>query len=149
MPVTEFIRQLVRRQAHQRCEYCHSPEWLSAARFTLDHLVPQSHQGSDEPENLALACRRCNERRYNFTTGVDPETGAEVGLFNPRIQLWSEHFLWCPDGTRILGVSPVGRATCSRLDLNDDLHDDQFIMRVRMLWARGGWHPPADDPRQS
>lgn len=40
--------------------------------------------GSDEDDNLALACRRCNERRYNFTTGVDPQTQQRVFLFNPH-----------------------------------------------------------------
>lgn len=34
--------------------------------FTLNHVLPKSLGGSDESDNLALACRRCNERRYNF-----------------------------------------------------------------------------------
>jgi hypothetical protein len=58
--------------------------------------------GSDEPDNLALACRRCNERRYNFLAGFDPQTKATVPLFNPRQQLWSEHFMWTADARIIL-----------------------------------------------
>ncbi len=54
--------------------------------FTIDHLLPQSLGGSDDPKNLGLACRRCNERHYNFTTGIDPETQEEISLFNPRQQ---------------------------------------------------------------
>jgi hypothetical protein len=30
--------------------------------------------GSDDLDNLALACRRCNEGRYNFVAGIDPKT---------------------------------------------------------------------------
>ena len=34
---------------------------VSASRFTIDHITPKSLGGSDELENLALACRRCNQ----------------------------------------------------------------------------------------
>ena len=47
--------------------------------------------GSDNIDNLALACRRCNERRYNFVAGVDPETQEIVPIFNPRRQKWEEN----------------------------------------------------------
>ena len=67
-------------------------------------------------------------------------------LFNPRSQLWSEHFCWSVDGLWILGMSATGRATCDRLDLNDVNHDDGFIRSSRALWVSVGWHPPKDDP---
>ncbi|MBD1887217.1 HNH endonuclease [Microcoleus sp. FACHB-45] len=89
--VSDRTRQLIRQRAKYLCEYCHSPEYLSPDRFTIDHLMPKSLGGSDESENLALACHRCNERHYNFTKGIDPETQQEVSLFNPRQQHWSEH----------------------------------------------------------
>lgn len=73
------------------CEYCHSPERSSSDIFTIDHLIPGSLGGSDECDNLTLACRRCNERRYNFTTGTDPQTKEEATIFNPRLQRWSDH----------------------------------------------------------
>ena len=91
MTINKNTRQLVRERAKFLCEYCHSLEWSSADLFTLEHLFPQSLGGSDELENLALACRRCNERRYNFTTGIDSETGLETPLFQPRQQVWAEH----------------------------------------------------------
>lgn len=72
--VSNQSRQLVRKRAAYLCEYCHSPEYLSPDRFTLDHLQPQSLGGSDDLNNLALACRRCNERRYNFVNGIDPQS---------------------------------------------------------------------------
>ena len=74
MSVPAPIHQAVRIRAQGRCEYCHSPEWVGAARFTMDHLVPRSRGGTDALENLALACWRCNERRYTCTTGRDPVT---------------------------------------------------------------------------
>jgi 5-methylcytosine-specific restriction endonuclease McrA len=44
----------------------------------MEHLLPQSLGGTDDVDNLALACSRCNSRRYNFMTGIDPETEMEV-----------------------------------------------------------------------
>ncbi|MEQ8466258.1 MAG: HNH endonuclease signature motif containing protein [Coleofasciculus sp. E1-EBD-02] len=66
MAIREETRQIVRERANYQCEYCHSPERLSANRFTVDHIIPKSLGGTDDINNLALACRRCNERRYNF-----------------------------------------------------------------------------------
>lgn len=104
---------------------------MSSDRFTIDHLVPQSLGGSDEPDNLALACTRCNQRRYNFTIGIDPVTQQEIPLFNPRNQKWADHFIWTVDGLKILGITPTGRATCNRLDLNDELKYEGFIQQSR------------------
>ena len=64
--------------------------------------------GTNDINNLALACRRCNERHYNFVSGIDPQTQQEVSLFNPRISQWSEHFIWTVDGTKIIGLSAIG-----------------------------------------
>ncbi|MEB3148201.1 MAG: HNH endonuclease signature motif containing protein, partial [Sphaerospermopsis sp.] len=70
MPIPKSLYEQVRQRAQCRCEYCHYPELLSTAPLSIDHLQPQSLGGTDSPDNLALACRRCNERRYNFTTGI-------------------------------------------------------------------------------
>ena len=148
MTISNKLQQLVRQRAKYLCEYCHSPEFLSKSLLTIEHLLPQSLGGSDVAENLALACRRCNERRYNFVLGIDPETQEEITLFNPRQQQWAEHFIWTADGIKILGISPTGRATCNRLDFNDEFHNDGFIQKSRRFWVQGGWHPPSNDPRQ-
>ncbi len=148
MTITIVSRQRIRQRANYLCEYCHSSEESSASLFTFDHLMPQSHGGSDSEDNLALACHRCNGRRYNFINGIDPETQDTVPLFNPRQNQWLEHFIWSIDGQKILGITSIGRATIKRLDMNDDDHDDGSILRARRLWIRGGWHPPNSDPQE-
>ena len=80
---------------------------------------------------------------------TDPETEQEVTLFNPRQQQWSEHFNWSADGLEIRGITPTGRGSCDRLDLNDLYHNEGAIIRARRLWIRAGWHPPSGDPRQN
>jgi 5-methylcytosine-specific restriction endonuclease McrA len=132
MSINEAIRQAVRERAQYLCEYCHSSEEVSAAQFAVDHILP-----------------RCNSYRYNFTTALDPHTQNMVPLFNPRTQRWAEHFVWTADGLSIVGTTPIGRATCNRLDMNDARHNDGAIVKARRLWLQGGWHPPADDPRQN
>jgi hypothetical protein len=148
MVIPKSLYETVRQRAQFRCEYCHYPELLSSAPLSIDHIQPQSLGGSNELNNLALACRRCNERRYNFTTGVDPETGVEVPLFNPRQQVWSDHFLWSADALKIIGITPSARATCNRLDLNDERREEPFIQNARQKWIAAQLHPPSDDPRQ-
>jgi HNH endonuclease len=146
MSISDESKQLIRERAKYLCEYCHSSELLSANRFTIDHLVPRSLGGSDDVDNLALACRRCNERRYNFVTGVDPETQAIVPIFNPRSQKWQEHFVWTDRGIVIRGVTSIGRATCIRLDLNDLRYpENDSIRETRKFWLKTGLHPPAED----
>jgi HNH endonuclease len=147
--ISKALFQTIRQRANFRCEYCHYPELLSSAPLSLDHLQPQSLGGDDSPDNLALACRRCNERRYNFITGIDPETQIELPLFNPRNQIWSDHFIWSVDSLRIIGTTNIGRATCNRLDLNDDRREEPFIQNARRQWVVAKLHPAFDDPKLS
>jgi hypothetical protein len=60
-------------------------------------------------------------------------------LFNPRRQLWREHFVWSGDGTQIIGLTACGRATVLALKMNND-----DIVAARRLWVSVGWHPPAE-----
>jgi HNH endonuclease len=148
VPISEATKQSVRERAKYLCEYCHSLEILSANRLTIDHIVPRSLGGSDDIDNLALACRRCNERRYNFVAGIDPETQEIAPIFNPRQQQWAEHFVWTLEGTVIQGSTPVGRATCLRFDLNDMRYpEEDSIRQTRRFWTRTGLHPPSIDPQ--
>jgi 5-methylcytosine-specific restriction endonuclease McrA len=70
MTIKDAIRQWVRKRARYLCGYCHSSEESSAAQFAVDHILPRSLNGSDDLNNLALACQRCNGYRYNFTSGI-------------------------------------------------------------------------------
>ncbi|MGA1621510.1 MAG: HNH endonuclease [Synechocystis sp.] len=142
------LRNQVRERANFLCEYCHSPEEASAALFEIDHIRPRSLGGDDSLDNLALACQRCNRYRYNFVTGVDPQTNRIAQIFNPRTSVWNSHFIWTSDGLKIIGTTPIGRVTCRRLDFNDEKHNEGFIVQARRLWVQGGWHPPKTDSRQ-
>lgn len=74
-----------------------------------------------------------------MTEGDDPLSGEHVPLFNPRFQPWADHFAWSPDGTRVVGLTSVGRATVVALRMNNPV-----ILAARSRWVAVGWHPPAD-----
>lgn len=138
LPV-EVVRR-VREAARERCGYCLSPQRLVMARLEIEHVIPRARGGSDDETNLWLSCPLCNRYKGDRIAARDPETGEEVTLFNPRRQRWSEHFRWSEDGLRILGQTPIGRATVAALRLDDD--SDALI--VRSYWVLAGWHPPDD-----
>lgn len=137
--VPEALRNAVRERAQGRCEYCLTSEALSGIRCQTDHIIPRSRGGTTTADNLCLACAACNGHKHARTHTIDPESGAEVPLFDPRRQRWSEHFAWSADGIEIIGRTPTGRATVAALRLNDAL-----IEGARSLWAGMGVHPPRD-----
>ncbi|OGO43763.1 MAG: HNH endonuclease [Chloroflexi bacterium RBG_16_57_9] len=105
----------------------------------IEHIIPRAAGGSDDESNLWLSCGLCNRHKGAQTTGLDPVSNAVVALYNPRAQVWSEHFDWSEDGTHILGKTPVGCATIQALRLNNEL-----AVEVRRNWVLAGWHPPED-----
>src|SRR5262249_21926964 len=118
-----------------RCEYCRAPQQVAGYRFHVEHVAPVAQGGSDAPANRALACAACNLAKADRVAAVDPQTGTSVALFNPRAQVWSEHFRW-QRGGRLVGRTPEGRATLRALDMNGELR-----LEARQLWLRTGWLP--------
>jgi hypothetical protein len=145
MAVSAVSRRVVRDRAQLRCEYCHADERWQFIRFTIDHILPQSAGGPDDADNLALACRNCNERRGNRSEGRDPSTEQIVPIFNPRQESWADHFVWDAAGVQIVGRTPTGRATIALFDLNDDRHHGA-VLRIRQRDVSDGYHPPPEDP---
>jgi hypothetical protein len=137
MSLSETVRQQVRDRAENRCEYCLSHQDYIMGRLQIDHIQPIVKGGMDEIDNLCLACELCNQSKWKQTEGCDPETKSTVLLFHPRFQIWQDHFEWVDNGTRIVGLSPEGRATVIALKLNNSL-----AIRVRSNWVQAGWHPP-------
>jgi hypothetical protein len=85
-------------------------------RFHIEHVIARQHGGSDEVENLALACYHCNARKGPNLSAVDPITAAVTRLFHPRRDAWSEHFVL--NGSIVEGKTGIGRATVALLKMN-------------------------------
>ncbi|MGH9800355.1 MAG: HNH endonuclease [Blastocatellia bacterium] len=133
------VRRNIASAARYRCGYCLSGQDIMGIRLHIEHIIPQAHGGPTIAENLWLACPLCNGFKGAQTHAIDPETGDQVPLFNPRTQSWGEHFSWNEDGIEIIGQTPVGRATTRALQLNNE-----YITPARRRWVAAGWHPPIE-----
>ncbi len=122
---------VVARRADHRCEYCRAPEAVFNFPFEVEHVVPTSAGGGNESANLALACRSCNLFKSDHLTATDPETEADVPLFNPRAERWTVHFAYDQESGELCGLTPTGRATVVALRMNDPTH-----LVARDFWVR-------------
>jgi len=84
-------------------------------------------------------CHFCNDHKGARVAALDPVTGEVVRLFDPRHQVWQEHFGWTDKGDRIIGRSTTGRATVAALNLNRP-----SLVLARQAWVKVGWHPPKE-----
>lgn len=127
-------RELVRMRAGDRCEYCHMPQAATPfIPFHLEHIIAKQHVDlvRDDLGNLAYACDRCNAFKGPNLSSIDPDTGDRVDVFNPRTDEWSAHFEI--SGGRIVGLTPVGRATARLLNMNDSRR-----VELRLRWLEEG-----------
>jgi hypothetical protein len=120
-----------------RCEYCHAPEQAFNFPFEVDHILPQARDGSDTMENLALACDSCNTFKSVTVTGWDSEGQRTSQLFNPRVDVWGEHFRYEPESNIVVAQTSTGRVTLTRLRINSE-----YQRRARAHWNRIGLYQP-------
>ncbi len=124
------MRRRVRERADNRCEYCLTRQddepFIS---YQIEHIIAIQHGGSDDEENLALACSHCNLHKGPNLAGIDPTTGSIEPLFHPRRQSWAEHFE--VRGALIAGKTPCGRATVRVLAMNAEARVD-LRQEIRM-----------------
>jgi 5-methylcytosine-specific restriction endonuclease McrA len=115
--ISENLRRQVADRALHRCEYCHIREDDTFLGFQIDHIISLKHGGPTELENLAWACFACNNSKgSNVGTVLLPDKRF-TRLFNPREDIWSEHFE--TENAVIYSGSDIGQATIKVLKLND------------------------------
>ena len=137
--VPRSLRERVSAIARHRCGYCLSSEAIVGAPMEIDHIIPEALGGRTELGNLWLACPLCNDHKSDRIAATDPVTGEPVRLLDPRRDAWGEHFRWTEAGDRVVGLTPIGRATEAALNLNRP-----SLVSARQLWVAAGWHPPED-----
>jgi len=76
-------------------------------------------------------CFYCNSFKGPNISGVDPDSGQIVPLYNPRVQMWSRHFQW--DGPKLIGKTRSGRVTIYVLNINHE-----FAVAVRQSLMEEG-----------
>jgi 5-methylcytosine-specific restriction endonuclease McrA len=81
-------RELVRRRAGNRCEYCLRPQEHAETTHHIEHIVARQHLGTDDPLNLALACIHCNYASLRWSSFLESAT-------KQRLLPWSLSNLMC------------------------------------------------------
>jgi hypothetical protein len=102
----------------------------------MDHIIPVARGGATILSNLALACSGCNRGKHYKSEGFDPVSGQMAPLYNPRQDIWSDHFMWREDYKHILGLTPTGRVTINILRLNRE-----GVVNMRRMLLLLGLYP--------
>ena len=122
------LRRFVTERAGNCCEYCRLSQQDNFLPFEIDHIIAEKHGGATDRDNLCLSCSTCNAFKGSDIGSIDSETGALTPLFNPRTQVWSEHFRL--QDAIIEPLTPEGRVTVFLLRLN---REEQLAERAALL----------------
>jgi hypothetical protein len=137
--LTDKIDAEVRKASKNCCGYCLLPQEILMGKLEIEHILPVSQDGTDDLENLCLACRECNSYKSSKVFGFDFESKRKIKLFNPQTQNWKRHFTFSENKTIIIGKTACGRATIEAIKMNNEQ-----AVKARMLWVEVGWYPPED-----
>ncbi len=96
----------------------------------MEHVIAEKHGGKTELENLALACPFCNRAKGTDLGSLDPESGMLTAFYNPRKDLWSDHFVL--EGSLIRPLTAAGRVTVAILQLNsaDRIAERELLVKL-------------------
>ena len=137
--ISNQLQAKIRSHFKNRCCYCLLPQEILSNLLEIEHIFPIGQGGTDEEQNLCLSCRGCNGHKSTKISGLDTETNKTIRLFNPRKQIWSEHFEFAENFSKIIGKTPCGRATVGVLKINREQ-----AVNARKIWVIAGWYPPKD-----
>jgi 5-methylcytosine-specific restriction endonuclease McrA len=72
------------------CHWCHKPTRLIQSKVpdqaTIDHIIPRGRGGSDNEDNVVLACHGCNEHRNVLDCHSPGHSSHEFKRFRHRKQ---------------------------------------------------------------
>jgi hypothetical protein len=127
--ISEKKRIYIAQRANFRCEYCLIPDMFLATIFHIEHIRSIKHGGKNDLENLAYACPHCNQNKgSDIATFLSDESNEIIRLFNPRTDIWANHFE--NNIGQIIGLSNIGIATSKLLDFNQI---ERLILRKELF----------------
>lgn len=131
------VRRAVVARSGGACEYCRIAETDTFFGCQVDHIVAQKHGGQTVAENLAYACAVCNQAKGSDLGSLDPATGELVRFYNPRADVWADHFRH--DDPQIESLTAIGRVTAVIFGFN---RPERLLERSILLAT--GRYPPTD-----
>ena len=134
--ISSKIRTQVWQRAFDCCEYCLLHRETAFFTHEIDHIISLKHKGKNILLNLALACYYCNRNKGTDIGSI--YKGQFIRFFNPRKDVWQEHFqLDLPTAT-IQSLSPIGEITATILGFNQV---DRIIERQILIASNK--YPPS------
>lgn len=121
--VSHELRKFVAERAGFLCEYCLVSEEDTFVGCQVDHIISLKHGGKTTKENLAFACAVCN-RNKGSDIGSITAAGVFTRFYNPRTDIWSEHFEIKDE--KIEPISEIGEVTANVLEFN---HIERYLER--------------------
>lgn len=115
--IADALAKLVSSRAGNRCEYCRILIEDTYFGGEIDHIRSLKHNGTSDPENLALACQPCNRNKGSDLGSISDSSGELVRFFNPRIDEWEEH-LRVTRGGHIEALTDIGEVTARLFGFN-------------------------------
>lgn len=114
--ISRKLRKEIAERANFRCEYYKIPPLPIQLKHEPDHILPLKHGGKNTLGNLAFACFNCNRHKGTDISGYDNLSGNLTALFNPRTQIWAEHFQM--QNAESIPLTPEAQITVKILQLN-------------------------------
>lgn len=111
------LRRLIATRAGNRCEYCLIREEDTYFGCEVDHIISIKHGGSTEESNLSYACIVCNRHKGSDLGSIEGRTGQLVRFYNPRKDLWEEHFAL--EDAQINSLTDIGEVTVRIFGFNN------------------------------
>lgn len=111
------LRRLVAERADHLCEYCLIAAIDRLSGCQVDHIISLKHGGATTASNLCYACIFCNLQKGTDLGSINWQTGELIRFFNPRRDLWGEHFQL--NGAFIQAITDIGEVTARILDFNN------------------------------
>ncbi|MFT4245023.1 MAG: HNH endonuclease [Micrococcaceae bacterium] len=75
---SDLVRYQIWKRQNCACLYCGDP--VELLNSEIDHIVPRKAGGSSKRENLAIACRGCNQRKSNMPFTVFAQKPYKKGI---------------------------------------------------------------------
>ncbi|MEO0895439.1 MAG: HNH endonuclease signature motif containing protein [Bacteroidota bacterium] len=111
-------RKAVSERAMGMCEYCLMHEDDGFFTFHIDHIISLKHGGTNELDNLCLACMFCNGNKSSDIGTILLPGDRFIRLYNPRKDKWQDHFTFDKDEGILQAKTDIGRATIKVLEMN-------------------------------
>ena len=116
--ISDALRKQVEDRADNICEYCLIPIEETYFGGEIDHIVGIKHDGETILGNLALACQPCNRNKGSDLGSNSATTKILTRFYNPRIDVWTEHFQINEDA-EIIPLTEIGEVTVRIFKFNE------------------------------